>query len=239
MSLAKAFSRFSRAYSALHLRSVRALGAASEPTDPTEDDEAEARQRRLESVLQSTLLSTPAGGSSMTLSQAWALHEALQARFYQARNEARELDPVEQAAFERLVDALEIAPVFEHTVHYAASFTSSTLTWQGNFADFKAGLELGLAPALDGWEQSPPQVSALRFDALQFECSSPDSPGGLGTLIVSGEVRFVARVIDDAPQLDALKLAHPLSVTIAHRTQPVPKQYLPLRSLRVLEQART
>ncbi len=238
MTLAKAFSRFSRIYHALHLRSIEALHAAPVPVDLDGLDESQVRARRLDAALEATPASA-SGTSAMTLAQAWALHEALQARLHQVRAEGRELDVIEQTALERLAEALGIPVVFEHTVRYAASFISSTLTWQGDFAVFKAGLELGLAPALDGWQQATPHLFELRFDALQFDRSPPDAHSELGTVIVSGEVSFAARVVDAAPQLDAVALARPLSVTVAHRVQPVPTQYLPLRALRVQEQLRT
>lgn len=189
-------------------------------------DESEREQRFNEATEQAVLGQAP---FELSLAKAHAACDALRGPCHADSP----LEPAQQVALEYLAALTGVSAVQRHRATVQASFSSSSLTYQGDFERFKELLRMGVssqAPDSFSCRADMPQVRQVKVLERSYELL--DSEGSfLKTCRLKAELEFELVVMTAEPEVDFLAIAADCRAVLGDVNQSIPTQRLNLSNV--------
>lgn len=195
-------------------------------TDGLELDDDE-RERRFNDAIEQTVLGQ--APFTLSLAQAYAACDALRGPCHADAP----LDAVQQLSLEYLAALTGVSAVQRHRATVQASFSSSSLTYQGDFERFKELLRMGVssqAPDSFSCRADMPQVRRVKVLERSYELL--ESEGSfLKTCRLKAELEFELVVMTAEPEVDFLAIAADCRAVLGDVNQSIPTQRLNLSNV--------
>lgn len=193
-------------------------------TDDGEFDDGE--ELAVEAALQDAVVQSDRHALSMPLSQARELCQALRGPCHAAEGP----DLVSRTALEYLAALTGVSAVNAYAAKVRCRFASATLTYQGDFDAFKAGLRYGVSAPQHDFAATPD----LRIDNVRIPEKTFDRQAGsdfLSTCRVCAELEFDVSLLSSEANIKLEDLVRECVALIGHEVQPVPVQRVNLQDV--------